>query len=144
MDGKQDKEFDNVFSCSICYIESKDKVTLECRHELCIKCFIEMNSLLDEKSFKCHMCRKQYKWKNNIVEDTIELFIKEHEDNMFLPLIKKNSKAFEIIIKTKNTPNPFAGFMFNLQHNVVQFVVILGRQINTETLKILISEYVVN
>ena len=48
MDGKQDKEFDNVFSCSICYIESKDKVTLECRHELCIKCFIEMNSLLDE------------------------------------------------------------------------------------------------
>jgi len=146
MEGKQNKETDNIFSCSICYIESKDKVTLECQHELCVKCFIEMNRLLGEASFKCHMCRKQYKWKNdfpcmehNATEDTIELLIREDEDNLFLPLIGKNSKTFEVIIKTNNSSS-----IFNLRQNIVQFVVILGRQIDTETLKFLISEYVVN
>ena len=50
-------------SCDICYKEIKDKVTLECKHELCVKCFIEMIKLSGDISFKCHMCRKQYNWK---------------------------------------------------------------------------------
>ena len=78
-----------------------------------------IKALLDETSFKCHMCRKQYKWKNdfprktvqimehNATEDTIELLIREDEDNLFLPLIGENSKTFEVIIKTNNSRSVF-------------------------------------
>ena len=62
-------------SCDICYKEIKDKVTLECKHELCVKCFIEMSNLSGDIPFKCHMCRRQYNWKketSHVVSNSIE------------------------------------------------------------------------
>ena len=46
-------------SCDICYEPLINKVLLECKHELCVKCFLEMKP---KKDFKCHMCRKEYKF----------------------------------------------------------------------------------
>ena len=46
-------------SCDICYEPLIKKVLLECKHELCVKCFLEMKP---KKDFKCHMCRKEYKF----------------------------------------------------------------------------------
>ena len=58
------KRIDNtLLSCDICYKDIKDKVSLECKHELCIACFLEMTTSSGAIQFKCHMCRRQYKWK---------------------------------------------------------------------------------
>ena len=136
----------------MCYNEIKDKVSLECKHELCIACFLEM-SVSSERQiipFKCHMCRRKYNWKKEpfkssevISEDTLEerleLLMREDNENQFLPLVGINSKAFEVIIRINNN-----SFVFNPRQNIIQFIVVLKTQIDTETLKFLISEFIAN
>ena len=86
-------------SCDICYKDIKDKVTLECKHELCITCFLEMTTL---SSIKCHMCRRKYNWNKCVeedFEDTLNLLIREDDENQFLDLLRKDEcKAFEVIV----------------------------------------------
>ena len=124
-------------TCDICYKEIKEKVTLECRHELCIMCFLEMTTSSERQiiPFKCHMCRRHYNWKKETVkskeitledtlEERLELLIREDNENQFIPLVGINSKAFEVIINRQS-------------QNIIQFIVITVAQIDTETLKFL-------
>ena len=60
-------------------------------------------------SFKCHMCRRKYNWKNkpkedqDILEETLSI-LREDDENQFLSLVGSGmSKAFEVIVKV-NTP----------------------------------------
>ena len=115
-------------SCDICYKDITNKVTLECKHELCVTCFLEMTTW---SMFKCHMCRKQYNWKkegcNKGLEETLSILIRENESNQFRVLVgMETSRAFEVIVNEQN----------------IQFIVILHSQIDTETLKFLISEFI--
>ena len=75
-------------SCDICYKDITNKVTLECKHELCVTCFLEMTTW---SMFKCHMCRKQYNWKmeerNKGLEETLSIMIREDESNQFKVLV---------------------------------------------------------
>jgi len=71
-------------------------------------------------------------------EDSLELIIKE-DDEKFLSLAGMNSKAFEVILRINNN-----SFVFNHSQKIIQFIVVLKTQIDTETLKFLISEFVVN
>ena len=98
------------------------------------------NGQIVRRYFKCHMCRRKYNWKKEpfkssevISEDTLEerleLLIREDNENQFLPLIGINSRAFEVIIN---------------RQNIIQFIVVLETQIDTETLKFLISEFIAN
>ena len=123
----------SLLSCDIFYKEIKDKVTLECKHELCIACFLEITT---SSSFKCHMCRRKYNWKNEvgeeleeILEERLELLIREDDENQFLSVLGYMNKAFEVIIN---------------RQNIFQFIVVLETQIDTETLKFLISEFIAN
>ena len=72
-------------TCDICYKEISNKVTLKCKHELCVMCFLEMTT--SSSSFKCHMCRKQYNCKkeecNKVLEETLSILIREDESNQF-------------------------------------------------------------
>ena len=93
-------------SCDICYRGNKDKVTLECKHELCVTCFLEMTT---SSYFKCHMCRRKYNWKNkpkedkDILEETLSILIREDDENQFLSLVGSGmSKAFEVIVNNQN------------------------------------------
>ena len=84
--------------------------------------------------FKCHMCRKQYNWKkeesNKVLEETLSILIREDESNQFLALVEmESSRAFEVIVQ---------------EQHIIQFVVILGSQMDNETLKFLISEFIAN
>ena len=103
-----------LLSCDVCYKEIKDKVSLECKHGLCIACFLEMTT---SSSFKCHMCRRQYKWKKETLktkeipsvdtleenlEERLEVLIREDDENQFLPIVGMNSKAFEVILNRQN------------------------------------------
>ena len=64
------------------------------------------------------------------LEDTLNLLIREDDENQFLPLIGRDmSKAFEVILN---------------HQNVIQFIVILETQIDTEILKSLIFEFIAN
>ena len=121
--------------CDICYKEISNKVTLECKHELCVMCFLEMST---SSSFKRHMCRKQYNWKKEenkescifVPEETLSILIREDESSQFRALVgMEASKAFEVIIQ---------------EQHIIQFIVILGSQMDTETLKFLISEFIAN
>ena len=124
-------------SCDICYERIKDKVTLECKHELCIPCFLEvMGNLTTSSSFKCHMCRRKYNWAYktkedaHVLEETLSILIREDDENQFLSLVGSGmSKAFEVIVNNRN---------------LIQFIVILETQIDTEELKLLISEFIAN
>ena len=121
----------SLVSCDICYKDITNKVTLECKHELCVMCFLEMATW---SMFKCHMCRKQYNWKkeesNKVLEETLSILIREDESNQFRTLLGlEGSKVFEVIIH---------------EQHVIQFIVILGSQLDTETLKFLISEFIAN
>ena len=129
-----------IISCDICYKDTANKVTLECKHELCIMCFLMMTTWSKEQItlFKCHMCRRQYNWNKEIPketngaipEETIEILITEDDDNQFRALVgMETSKAFEVIVQ---------------EQHVIQFIVILGSQMDTETLKFLISEFIAN
>ena len=110
--------------------------------------FLEMITLSRVNPFKCHMCRRQYKWKKEalktkeipsvdtleeILEERIEVLIREDNENLFLPLVGMNSKAFEVIVRINNN-----SFVFNPRQNIIQFIVVLETQIDTETLKFLI------
>jgi len=130
----------SLVSCDICYKDITNKVTLECKHELCVTCFLEMTGWSKGQItyFKCHMCRKQYNWKkeecnkesNYSLEETLSVLIREDEDNQFRALVgMETSKAFEVIVQ---------------EQHVIQFIVILGSQMDTETLKFLISEFIAN
>ena len=123
-------------TCDICYKEISNKVTLKCKHELCVMCFLEMST--SSSSFKCHMCRRQYNWKNEenkescifVSEETLSILIREDESSQFRALVgMETSKAFEVIIQ---------------EQHIIQFIVILGSQMDTETLKFLISEFIAN
>jgi len=121
----------SLVSCDICYKDITNKVILECKHELCVMCFLEMSTW---SVYKCHMCRKQYNWKNETSispsEETLSILIREDDDNQFKTLIgMETSRAFEVIVN---------------ERNVIQFIVILGGQLDTETLKFLISEFIAN
>ena len=131
-----------IISCDICYKDITNKVILECKHELCVMCFLEMTTWSKGQitPFKCHMCRKQYNWKkeerNKVLEETLEetlsVLIREDEGTTlsFRALVgMETSKVFEVIIQ---------------EQHVIQFVVILGSQMDTETLKFLISEFIAN
>jgi len=126
-----------IISCDICYKDITNKVTLECKHELCVTCFLEVNRIMTTRSmYKCHMCRRQYNWKTNesipeeTLEETLSVLIREDESNQFRALVgMETSKAFEVIIQ---------------EQHVIQFVVILVSQLDTETLKFLISEFIAN
>ena len=108
-------------SCDICYERIKDKITLECKHELCLPCFLEvMRNLTTSSSFKCHMCRRKYNWvyktkeklkeDAHVLEETLSILIREDDENQFLSLVGGGmSKAFEIIVNNQN---------------VIQFIVI--------------------
>ena len=128
-------ESNKVISCDICYKEITNKVTLECKHELCVMCFLEViRNLATWSVFKCHMCRKQYNWKkeerNKGLEETLSILIREDESNQFRALVgMETSKTFEVIVH---------------EQHIIQFVVILGSQMDTETLKFLISEFIAN
>ena len=127
--------------CDICYKEITNKVTLECKHELCVMCFLKMTAWSKGQiiPFKCHMCRKQYEWKNNeegthifSPEETLSIHIREDERMTlsFRALVgMEANKTFEVIIQ---------------EQHIIQFIVILGSQTDTETLKFLISEFIAN
>ena len=116
-------------TCDICYKDLTSKVSLDCGHELCLMCFLEIMGLT--RTFKCHMCRKQYDWKKEeTLEEKLSLLIREDESSQFKTLVgMETSKAFEVIINNEN---------------IIQFIVILGSQMDTETLKFLISEFIAN
>ena len=123
-------------SCDICYKDITNKVTLECKHELCVTCFLVMTTWSKGQiiPFKCHICRKQYNWKKEeheeTLEETLSILIREDESNQFRTLLGlEGSKVFEVIIH---------------EQHVIQFIVILGSQLDTETLKFLISEFIAN
>ena len=132
-------------SCDICYKEITNKVTLECKHELCVMCFLKIGNIVFTSTsstkgqiipFKCHMCRKQYEWKKDeeipeeTLEETLSIHIREDESNQFRALVgMEANKAFEVIIQ---------------EQHIIQFIVILGSQMDTETLKFLISEFIAN
>ena len=63
------------------------------------------------------------------LEERLELLIREDDENQFLSVLGDMSKAFEVIIN---------------RQNIFQFIVILETQIDTETLKFLISEFIAN
>jgi len=115
-------------TCDICYGEITNKVSLNCEHELCVMCFLVMTT---SSGFKCHMCRKQHKWKKEeTLEETLSLLIREDDNNEFRTLIgMETSKAFEVIVNDQN---------------VIRFIVVLHNQMDTETLKFLISEFIAN
>ena len=121
----------SLTSCDICYKDITNKVTLECKHELCVMCFLEVIRNLSTWSvYKCHMCRKQYNWKKKEYSETLSLLIREDESNQFRALVgMESSKAFEVIVQ---------------EQHVIQFIVVLGSQMDTETLKFLISEFIAN
>ena len=86
-------ESNKVIPCDICYKDITNKVTLECKHELCVTCFLEMTSwskgqirYINLIPFKCHMCRKQYNWKkeecNKVTEETLSILIREDEQSV--------------------------------------------------------------
>ena len=52
--------------CIICYQKIKNKVSLECSHELCLKCFSYI--LQTQQKFSCPMCRKNYNNELKIVD----------------------------------------------------------------------------
>ena len=120
-------------SCDICYKEIKDKISLKCRHELCITCFLEMIKLSKDISFKCHMCRRQYNWKKEInktdktlgdsLEDSLVLLIKEDETNLFLQLFGSNSKAFEVILRMNNS-----SLAFSPNQKIIQLIIVRPSQ----------------
>jgi len=118
----------NQLSCDICYKDLKDKVSLECKHELCITCFLEITT---SSSMTCHMCRRKYNWAKHVketIEDTLSILIREDTDNQFLNLFRKDEcKVFKVII--------------NKQH-MFHFIVILKNQIHIENLKFMISEFI--
>ena len=72
-------------TCDICYKDLINKVSLDCEHELCIMCFLEIMGMT--RTFKCHLCRKYYVWKmdkelpDEIPEETLSLLIREDESS---------------------------------------------------------------
>ena len=52
--------------CDICYEILRNKAVLECKHELCLKCFMVItssDSLRHTHSIRCHICRRTHKFK---------------------------------------------------------------------------------
>ena len=64
------------------------------------------------------------------MEETLSILIGEDDENQFLSLVGIGmSKAFEVRVNDRNP---------------IQFIVIIETQINTEELKLMISEFIAN
>ncbi len=59
--------------CMVCYEEIKNKVTFECKHELCLKCFI----IIGKDKIKCPMCIKEIDLDKKEKEEEFHLYINE-------------------------------------------------------------------
>ena len=63
-------------------------------------------------------------------DDTLSILIREDKENQFLVLVEGGmSKAFEVLVNERGP---------------LQFIVILDSQVDTEELKLLISEFIAN
>ena len=51
----------------------------------------------------------------------------------------ETSRAFEVIVSLNNN-----SFVSNPEQHIIQFIIIIGRQMDVETLKFLISEFIAN
>ena len=101
-------------TCDICYKEISNKVTLKCKHELCVMCFLEMTTS-SSSSFKCHMCRKQYNWKKEenkescifVPKETLSILIREDEDCQFRALVGMETRVFPKSCPSLSCPSFF-------------------------------------
>src|SRR4051812_20595742 len=58
--------------CNICYEKITNKVSLQCSHELCLKCLINIIKK-SNKILSCPMCRKNYP----------EIYLNKSEEQIF-------------------------------------------------------------
>ena len=99
------------YLCDVCYDEPKNKVILECKHEICVKCFLELKP---NSGYRCHMCRRSYKFKRiiNIQEEESplkKLFIDRFPDAqiLFLKVAHKEEKVtiHYVLLFTQDIPS---------------------------------------
>ena len=97
------------YICDVCYEEPKNKVILECKHEICVKCFLELKP---STGYRCHMCRRSYKFKRiiNIQEESPlkKVFIDRFPDAqvLFLKVVtEENVTIHYVLLFTQEIPS---------------------------------------
>ena len=128
---KNNKE--NTELCDICYEPIKNKVLLECTHEVCLKCIVK---ILKIKSLSCPMCYDIcIKDKDDQQEQTFELpheydidIVPQNDHNLRALIIQENiddqCKFYEVYIN-----NDELLFSFIIIHEVVVPDSIIGQLI---------------
>jgi len=85
-------------TCHICYELIQNKISLECSHELCLLCFVNILRKIN-KPFSCPMCRKVYK----------DIFLYQEEEQVFtipnnyeVNVVQQNASQYQDIILGEN------------------------------------------
>ena len=111
--------------CIVCYNDIKNKVSLECSHELCLKCFT--NILKSNYIFSCPMCRHKY---NDIyLKDEEQVFESLPPDYVFDPgyeinITQEQYSIFQEIIASCFPDYTYKYYRTSVNNNVFCFALI--------------------
>ena len=112
--------------CAVCYNPIKNKVLLECSHDFCLKCLVNILKTKDD-GLLCPLCRRKYNeiYINKSIEEeeediSINIDILKHDDGLIKQLLINyypfdQCKFYEAYVKYNNTE---AMISFYVLHNI--------------------------
>ena len=112
--------------CNICYENMVHKVILECKHELCVRCFLQL------KPFKCHMCRKKYDFTARNV----------HESNKSSFEIQEEENPLSALILNEYPGEKCSCYKVSINNKILNYIILYTQQIEDYEIRSIISDHV--
>ena len=112
--------------CFICYEDIRNKVSLECTHELCLNCFV--NTLKVKNKFSCPMCRHKYDFYLKDEEQVFEVpegYMSEPYDPGYeIDIIPEQQSIFQGVISTFYPEHVYKFYRTAVNSNIFYFIII--------------------
>ena len=128
--------------CIVCYEDIKNKVSLECKHELCLNCFV--NIIKAKNKFSCPMCRHKYKFTLKDEEQVFEVpedYMSEPYDPGYeINIAQEQYSIFQDIIASCYPDYNYKYYRTAVNSNVFCFAIFNNIDIDDDMIEYLIFD----
>ena len=132
--------------CIVCYEDIKNKVSLECTHELCLNCFV--NTLKAKKTFSCPMCRHKYNYYLKDEEQVFEIpedYMSEPYDPGYeINITLEQQSIFNEVIASCFPDYNYKYYRTSVNNNVFCFALISNIDVDDDMFEYLLFDLLTN
>ena len=132
--------------CIVCYEDIKNKVSLECTHELCLNCFV--NNLKAKNKFSCAMCRHKYNFHLKDEEQVFEIpegYMPELYDPSYeINITQEQYSIFQDLISSCYPDYNYKYYRTSLNSSVFCFAILNNIDVDDDMIEYLIFDLLTN